>query len=417
MKGLFCLLCLLGWSAVTAWSGGFESGGLGARATGMGGAFIGVADDWTAVYWNPGGLARLKGTEISGGVEYVRILAHDSQGLVNAQIPFTQANLERGDVFSQFGGEPSQFNGQDSDFHSPLPSAGFYTQFRGMTIAAGSYTPLGFAFDVTDPSQPGYNAAYKSDGLLINHNLSIAKTIYPGVSIGAGVNLVQAKLDRTAYKVTPLYESSIGADSKALGVQGVFGMMIDLGTQAHVGAVYRTGEDLSLHGHAYVNDGRFPPESTDFTQTVRDPTTYGVGLSVLPWTTLTLSADWQRTEWSAWRQKVQFDQQGLILQNQDINPGWASTNRYRFGAEWRAWKGLSVRAGYFRDPRAVSFESQALTGLIDPDAHYVTSGISYRWTRWQIDLSNQYGASTENVDGIVIRKEVNSFTTQLDYFL
>src|SRR5882724_6969961 len=139
-------------------------------------------------------------------------------------------------------------------------------------------------------------------------------------------------------------------------------------------------------------------------------------MSFLPWPSLTLAADWQRTEWSAWRQKVQFDQQGLILQNQDINPGWMSTSRYRLGAEWRVGKGWSVRAGYFRDPRAVSFESQALTGLIDPDAHYFTSGLGYRWAHWQLSLSNQYGANSENVDGRIIRKEVNSFMTEVDYF-
>ena len=30
---------------------------LGVRANGMGGAFVGVADDASAVYWNPAGLA------------------------------------------------------------------------------------------------------------------------------------------------------------------------------------------------------------------------------------------------------------------------------------------------------------------------------------------------------------------------
>ncbi len=39
--------------------------GSGARAVGMGGAFIAVADDATAASWNPGGLAQLKKPEIS----------------------------------------------------------------------------------------------------------------------------------------------------------------------------------------------------------------------------------------------------------------------------------------------------------------------------------------------------------------
>src|SRR5258708_8986939 len=158
-SGLF--LCF---APLAAGAGGFESGGLGARATGMGGAFVGVADDWTAIYWNPAGLARLKGKEVGASLEYVRVLAHDSQGLVNAPIPFTQANFVRGDVFSQFGGEPAQFNGQDSDFSAWLPSLGFYASALGMTFGGGSYSPFGFAFEVKDNRQPGFDVSFKSQG-------------------------------------------------------------------------------------------------------------------------------------------------------------------------------------------------------------------------------------------------------------
>jgi hypothetical protein len=40
--------------------------GVGARGIGMGGAFTALADDSTAVYWNPAGLARLEKREVSG---------------------------------------------------------------------------------------------------------------------------------------------------------------------------------------------------------------------------------------------------------------------------------------------------------------------------------------------------------------
>jgi hypothetical protein len=39
--------------------------GSGARALGMGGAFIAVADDATAASWNPGGLIQLETPEVS----------------------------------------------------------------------------------------------------------------------------------------------------------------------------------------------------------------------------------------------------------------------------------------------------------------------------------------------------------------
>ncbi|MBI5555619.1 MAG: PorV/PorQ family protein [Elusimicrobia bacterium] len=38
--------------------------GIGGRATAMGGVYTGVADDVSAIYWNPGGLGGLKSTEV-----------------------------------------------------------------------------------------------------------------------------------------------------------------------------------------------------------------------------------------------------------------------------------------------------------------------------------------------------------------
>ncbi len=39
--------------------------GVGARAQGMGGAFMGISDDATAIYWNPAGLSTIKSTQIN----------------------------------------------------------------------------------------------------------------------------------------------------------------------------------------------------------------------------------------------------------------------------------------------------------------------------------------------------------------
>lgn len=47
------------------YAGEFLSLGVGARALGMGGAFVGVADDVTACFWNPSGLSQLNRKEIS----------------------------------------------------------------------------------------------------------------------------------------------------------------------------------------------------------------------------------------------------------------------------------------------------------------------------------------------------------------
>lgn len=70
----------------------FEKIGMGARAAGMGDAFTAVADDATAMYWNPAGLVLARGTEFS--------LTHSVwlQGISDEYFAFTQ-NLKRDGAF------------------------------------------------------------------------------------------------------------------------------------------------------------------------------------------------------------------------------------------------------------------------------------------------------------------------------
>jgi len=52
-------------AAATRYAGEFLRIGVGARALGMGSAFAGLADDGTAPYWNPAGIATLGGRELT----------------------------------------------------------------------------------------------------------------------------------------------------------------------------------------------------------------------------------------------------------------------------------------------------------------------------------------------------------------
>ena len=64
------LILLMNFIHLDVWAGNpytyeFLKLGGGARALGMGGAFVTIADDATAGYWNPAGLALLKKKQAS----------------------------------------------------------------------------------------------------------------------------------------------------------------------------------------------------------------------------------------------------------------------------------------------------------------------------------------------------------------
>ena len=54
-------------------AGGLEAIGLGTKASGMAGAFRAIADDWTATYYNPAGLARLLDNQLGANLSLVHI--------------------------------------------------------------------------------------------------------------------------------------------------------------------------------------------------------------------------------------------------------------------------------------------------------------------------------------------------------
>lgn len=81
-------LFMLSISAYSAekYAGDFLGMGVGARALGMGGSFVAVADDATSAYWNPAGLGSLDRTELT--FMHTGVYGLDKYDFVNCAQPF-----------------------------------------------------------------------------------------------------------------------------------------------------------------------------------------------------------------------------------------------------------------------------------------------------------------------------------------
>ena len=73
MKKIQLTMLILSFLSLTAmlFAGGFSLTGVGSRATAMGGAFRGLADDASAMYWNPGGLGFVDGMTLDVGGTFI----------------------------------------------------------------------------------------------------------------------------------------------------------------------------------------------------------------------------------------------------------------------------------------------------------------------------------------------------------
>lgn len=81
---LMCLVLLAG----NLFAGGFALTGVGSRATSMAGAFRGLSDDPSAMYWNPAGMGFMNENSVHLGGNFYSAICHlGSQWLTDDLYP------------------------------------------------------------------------------------------------------------------------------------------------------------------------------------------------------------------------------------------------------------------------------------------------------------------------------------------
>ena len=124
---------------------GFLNIDVGGRAVGMGGAFVSVADDATAMYWNPAGLANLRRNEaIFSYNNWIADISFNYAGIV---LPLNWATIGANATFLTMG---------DMD-RTTID----YPMGNGEKFSAGSYAfGLALAKALTDRFRIGFNFKY-----------------------------------------------------------------------------------------------------------------------------------------------------------------------------------------------------------------------------------------------------------------
>ena len=395
----------------------------------MGGAFVGLADDWTAGFWNPAGLAFLHGSGVGGSVDFLSLRALDGNSIANPTPPLTQANVQQGDPFFQLGGEPARFGVTDTTIQAALPSVAAYTTWGPWAFSAGVFSPLGFKYTIDDQTIPGYSASYDRQGTILDYNLSVARQWGDRWALGMGVNFLDARLKQDATKETPAYAFTSSADGRGQAVQGVFGFLGRLNRKLSMGIVYKTGNDIALDGAATVTSTQFPltvpgigtvnNETSEQTTTIHNPAIYSVGFAFVPISSWTLTTDWEGTDWTPTREEVQFAQPGFILQNQDFDAGWRFVNRARAGTEYRwnygAGQQLLFRAGYTWDPSAVPDSAVSITNLVDVSRNVYTLGLGWHVGAWEPQVGFAYAVGSRTVSGVDYKQVDRLLTVGFQY--
>lgn len=221
---------------------------VGARAFSLGGAFRGVANDFSAAYWNPAGMTRLNGFQVGFGVVGVRPLA-----------TLTPKNLT-----------PDVFN--------PNPAeGGLYGLNNGYTIGETSLTKKNHFI-------PSFAFGYHSEGSSIAYGLSFS------VPFGLGTdwdlfNLEQVNNYGNSFSSQyPKFDTA--SDIAILAIQPTVAIEFSEKLSVGVGFIYTNATKLSFRQPTFSDN---PTLGTPFgtyqypyliTDTFLDGTGTGLGLNL-----------------------------------------------------------------------------------------------------------------------------------------
>jgi hypothetical protein len=152
----------------------------GSRAAGMGGAFVAVANDVTAAYWNPGGLSRLSGNEFS--VTHAKWLVGTNLNWLGFVYKIDDDNAVAVSV--------NQLDYGTEDITTALEPMGTGEQWDAQDISVG----LSYARNLTDRFSIGGTFKYIQQKIWMESASSYAldlgllfKTQYDGLRIGMNI--------------------------------------------------------------------------------------------------------------------------------------------------------------------------------------------------------------------------------------
>ncbi|HBI14957.1 MAG TPA: hypothetical protein DDY20_05510 [Desulfobulbaceae bacterium] len=373
--------------------------GSGARALGMGGAFIAMADDATAASWNPGGLIQLERPEVS---------------VVGAWFHRTEDNT--------FGGHPESDGSQSvSDGSLNYLSAAYpFTMFDRNMIVALTYQHL---YDFNRSWQFDYHylnresdlfldldVDYQQDGGLSALGLSYAVQVIPALSLGVTVNIWDDGLGGNSWtqdaslsgysRFGPYFlgESYRRVDEYTFdGINFNVGFLWRISESLTLGGVFKTPFTADIEHEASLDRrtvllGTFWPSVQDdsergkYDEEMDMPASYGIGVAYRFSDQLTASFDLYRTEWG---DMIYTDAKGrkfsAISSVDEDRSDIDATVQARAGVEYlliRPKYLIPLRAGIFYDPAPAEESSDNLYGIA------LGTGFAMGW--YIVDVGYQY---------------------------
>ena len=425
---LACTLATLAGTASLALAAGLKVNEQGAKAMAMGNAFVAQADDPTALFHNPAGIAFLKGTQVNLGSTVIYVPSTEFNGTA----PLS------GNAPLGVGSTSIKENAKNDIFIAPTVYAtySFENIPLSLGLAVNAIYPLAKSWDDSSAFRAEImNIAVKP----INFQPTVAYRFDDwNLAVAAGLDITHAivTLQRMAYSPN----AAIANSAYELGNMGLDGTATDIGYNLGLkwkpmpnlsfGAAYRSEIELKIKGNGNflattpagfdiigMTTGATSPYSrtrvsSTVSSTIILPDSLGLGVAWQPTEKLTLEFDAERTGWSSMKKlEFKFDSPQFSNFNGKPKPlNWKDVWCYKFGGQYALTKNIDLRAGYMYDTNPIP-DSTLGPVLPDSDRHSFSIGqgfhndifaldLAYMWTHF-VDrtVSNQNMAELTGANG------------------
>jgi len=380
-------------------------------ASGMGNAFAGgsaIADDASTVWFNPAGMSRLKGSQIT-------VAGH----VLSPTADFTNNGSNLG---PNAGGLPLTGPEDDGGVSAFVPNFYYVTELEGDAwFGLGVTVPFGLSTDYSDNWIGRYHAT-KSEVQAININPSFAFKYNSKLAVGVGLSVqyIEATLENridsaltcagfqgntgqnpndclhpsfggtgTLIPGTESQDSSQALQADDWNIGWNIGLLYDLDDQSRLGFAYRSSMDANLSGdvnftvdpdfQTIINNNPAAPlflSDTGIDAGIELPAQISVSYVRDVNTELTLMADVTWTEWSNFNALViKFDN---LMQPTSTQPeNWEDSYRYAIGASYKTTDKITLRAGLAYDETPVPSAEDRTARIPGDNRTWMSIGMGY----------------------------------------
>lgn len=381
--------------------------GSGARATGMGGAFIAIADDATAASWNPGGLFKVQRPEIS----MVGSFLNRSEDAFYSAYPGSGTGHDISQSDLNYFSMAYPFSIKNMQFTASL-------NFQHM-FDFGKEAGLGFT-----RNNNVYDYRYRQDGSLYSLSPSLGVLLTRDMSVGFTYNRWDDSIRSNRWQVDyfqdVVFQVPGGSALSRVDHSDVYTFEGDnfhvgflweiIADKVTIGGVYKSEFEADLrHEHFY----HFSQQGFDnytysaFDEKINMPMSFGIGIAMNVKKGVRVALDVYRTLWDDYYIETSSGDKISPISGKPLNEVSISpTTQVRLGAEIVYdvfdYK-VPVRGGIFYDPEPSEGSPDDFFGF--------TLGAGLYFNRIEFDASYQFrfgrdvreveiggGSSTTDVD-------------------